>query len=127
MEFLLTVSTANPKIALGSSPLFDLAVHNNTDKPAHFRYYRPTFWYPMLKDAQGHTLTTVFPAYDGPAQPQEVEFKPRETRHFWSDACLFADKPRGEVYVLVSPGKYSVRFEMGGLKSGPFPILVVPK
>lgn len=127
MEFLLTVSTATPKIALGSSPLFDLAVRNKTDRPAHFRYYKPTFWYPLLKDANGHTFTAVFPPYDGPAQPVDVEFKPWETRHFWSDACLFTDKPRGDIYVQVTPGKYSVRFEMEGLKSGPFHILVVAK
>jgi len=127
MEFLLTVSTASTKIPLGSSPLFDLAVRNVSAKPAYFRYFKPTFWYPMLKDAKGHTYTAVFPPYDGPAQPVDIKFEAGETRHFWSEACLFTDQPRGHVYVQVPPGKYELSFAIDQLKSRPFNILVVTK
>ncbi len=112
MEFLLTVSTANARIPLGSSPLFDLAVRNSSAKPGHFRYFKPTFWYPMLKDAKGRTYTAVFPPYE----PVDIELKAGETRHFWSQACLFTDQPRGHVYVQVPPGKYELSFAIEELK-----------
>ncbi|MFN8613046.1 MAG: hypothetical protein U0931_36245 [Vulcanimicrobiota bacterium] len=125
----LTARLEESPIRLGTIPLFELKVSNSGQETVVFEYYRPTFWYPLVKDSRGKQYSAQFPPYDGPAQKVRLTLRPGQSQLLQSNRCLFTQQPGkpDEAFIQLSPGLYSIHFEIEKLRSPAIQATVVAR